>query len=151
MSDCIACAVVTGEAPLPGGLVHATSHWRVEHCFGPLGVGTWIVKPARHVTFMGELTDGEADELGPLLRRVAAMAEELVPCEQVYVELWSHAGDPRGHLHFVVAPVTSEQVERFGRGPFLHAGMFAANEQPDPDAVEAISERARAAMTSSAS
>ncbi len=33
---------------LPGGLVHATDRWPVEHCLGPPGLGTWIVKSKRH-------------------------------------------------------------------------------------------------------
>jgi len=140
---CIACDINRGRAPLPGGLVHDTAHWRVEHCIGRLGVGTWIVKPKRHVTGVGDLRDEEAAELGPLLARTSRVAEQLVDCEQVYNELWSHAGSPRGHIHYVIAPVTSEQVARFGKGPNLHAGMFAAEEPLDLDAVEAISERAR--------
>ena len=38
-SDCAA-----DRAPLPGSLVHATDRGRVEHCLGPPGLGTWIVK-----------------------------------------------------------------------------------------------------------
>jgi len=146
VAGCIACDLSAGRAPLAGGVIHESEHWRVEHCVGRLGVGTWIVKPMRHVTGVADLTPTEAAEMGPLLARVAAMAEQLVVCEQVYVELWSHAGDPRGHIHFVVAPVTTEQVARFGKGPNLHAGMFAAKEPLDLDAVDAICERARAAM-----
>jgi hypothetical protein len=49
MNDCLACDLTEGRVPLPGGLIHETSRWRVEHCVGPLGVGTLIVKPKRHV------------------------------------------------------------------------------------------------------
>jgi hypothetical protein len=48
-SPCIACDLSAGRAPLPGGLIHRTQHWLVEHCIGPLGIGTLIVKPERHV------------------------------------------------------------------------------------------------------
>lgn len=27
--------------------IHETTHWLVEHCVGPLGLGTLIVKPRR--------------------------------------------------------------------------------------------------------
>ncbi len=67
--ECLACALTAGTRELPGGLIHATAHWRVEHCVGPLGIGTLIVKPIRHVTQVADLDDEEADELGPLLRR----------------------------------------------------------------------------------
>ena len=48
MSDCLACELIAGERELPGGRVFATDHWVVEHCVGPLGVGTLLVKPFRH-------------------------------------------------------------------------------------------------------
>jgi hypothetical protein len=37
----IACGCAVDGVPLPGGLVHATDRWRVEHCLGPPGLGTW--------------------------------------------------------------------------------------------------------------
>ena len=47
-SECLACRLTAGDEPLPGGRIHATEHWLVEHCIGPLGTGTLIVKPFRH-------------------------------------------------------------------------------------------------------
>jgi ATP adenylyltransferase len=138
VTDCFACT--RGE--VAGGVVHETAHWVVEHCVGPLGLGTWIVKPKRHVTSVGELDDAEAAELGPLLAQTSRVADALVDCEQVYNELWSHAGDPRGHIHYVVHPVTTEQRERFGKGLNVSAGMFAAREHPDRDAVERMCDAA---------
>lgn len=136
MDGCLACDCAAGRLPLPGGLVHETAHWRVEHCLGPLGIGTWIVKPKRHVVSVGELDPDEAAELGPLLALTSRIADELVECEQVYNVLWSHAGDPRGHIHYVVHPVTSAQVNAYGKGPNVHVGMFTAGEHPDPESVE---------------
>lgn len=49
LDGCIACDLTHGRRDLPGGLIHETPHWRVEHCIGPLGVGTLVVKPLRHV------------------------------------------------------------------------------------------------------
>jgi diadenosine tetraphosphate (Ap4A) HIT family hydrolase len=77
---------------LPGGVIHATSRWLVEHTVGPLGVGTLIVKTKRHATRVSQLEEPEAAELGPLLRETAAVVDELVAPEQVYVWLFSHAG-----------------------------------------------------------
>lgn len=84
MGSCIACDLASGRLPLPGGRIHETTHWLVEHCVGPLGLGTLIVKPRRHVTTVAELTDDEAAELGPLLRVASEVASEVVPCEQIY-------------------------------------------------------------------
>jgi diadenosine tetraphosphate (Ap4A) HIT family hydrolase len=147
VEDCIACELSAGRRPLPGGTIHATDHWRVEHCVGPLGLGTLIVKPTRHVTAVAELTEAEAAELGGLLRRASAVASQLVPAEQVYNCLWSHAGGMPGHLHYVVQPVTAAQLERYGaHGPALQVAMFAADEALDEADVVLVAERARRAF-----
>jgi diadenosine tetraphosphate (Ap4A) HIT family hydrolase len=130
--------------PLPGGLIHATGGWRVEHCVGPLGLGTLIVKPERHITAVSELSDEEATALGPLLKLSSAVASELVGAEQVYNCLWSHAGGVPGHIHYVIQPVTAAQREYMGcHGPDLQTAMFAAAVLPDADEVQVIAERAR--------
>ncbi|MDJ0789967.1 MAG: hypothetical protein QNK05_24485, partial [Myxococcota bacterium] len=93
MSDvegCIACDLMAGRADRPGGLVHETRGWVVEHCVGPLGVGTLLVKPRRHCLHVGDLDGEEARELGPLLQRTSACVEQLNAADQVYVCLWSH-------------------------------------------------------------
>ena len=97
--DCLACDLASGRIPLPGGLIHETGTWRVEHCVGPLGLGTLIVKPARHVTAVADLSGQEASELGPLLVRASGIVRELTGADQVYNCLWSHAGGIPVHLH----------------------------------------------------
>ncbi len=147
---CLACDLTHGRASLPGGVIHATSSWRVEHCVGPLGVGTLLVKPLRHVQSVGELTSEESAELGPLLIRATDVVDKLVNPEQVYVCLWSHAGRQRGHVHFVVQPVTTELIEAHGAyGPALQTAMFEAGESPDPDAVEGFCHQARSLLNGS--
>jgi diadenosine tetraphosphate (Ap4A) HIT family hydrolase len=107
MNDCFACQLSDGRRPLPGGLVHAEGGWRIEHGVGPLGLGTLIVKPERHITAVADLDDGEASALGPVLERASAVASALVPAEQVYNCLWSHARGIPVHIHYVVQPVTA--------------------------------------------
>jgi diadenosine tetraphosphate (Ap4A) HIT family hydrolase len=127
---------------LPGGLIHETSRWRVEHCVGPLGVGTLVAKPKRHVLRVSDLDDTEAQEMGPLLRRVARAVEELTSAGHVYVCLWSHGPV---HLHYVVQPVTADDVADLGvYGPRMQAAMFERGEPVDPEAAEAFAQRARA-------
>ena len=141
---CLACDLSTGAAPLPGGRLHRTSHWVVEHSVGPLGVGTLIVKPLRHVLNLGLLTPEESEELGPLLRLVTAAVTEVVEPEQVYVCQWSHSGGVPGHVHFVVQPATRALMERFDAyGPALQMAMFRDGPTPDVLAVEAICARFR--------
>ena len=142
--DCQTCELSDGRQDLPGGLIHRTDHWLVEHCVGPLGLGTLIVKPQRHVTAVAELTGAEAEELGPLLRRASSIAAELVPAKQVYNCLWSHAGGVPGHLHYVVQPVTQRQMDEFGaQGPALQAAMFARRATLERAEVERVADVAR--------
>ena len=148
---CIACDLTAGRLPVPGGVIADTEYWRVEHTVGPLGVGTLIAKPLRHVVHVAELTAEEAAELGPALHRTAAVVTELLRPEQVYVCLWSHAGGIPGHIHFVVQPITSDAIDDRGfYGPTLQVAMFAADIAPPRDAVEAFCERARAAWSEEA-
>lgn len=145
---CLACDLADGRLPLPGGVVHETEHWLVEHCVGPLEVGALIVKPKRHVVHVWDLIENEAAELGTLLRTASVVVAELTAPEQVYVCLWSHAGGEPGHIHFVVQPVTREAMEKHqAYGPRLQVAMFAAGETPDAGAVEAFCDRARHAFS----
>jgi len=116
----------------------------VEHCIGPLGLGTLVVKPQRHVTAVGDLSDDEAGELGPLLRQTSAVVRDLVDADQVYNCLWSHARGKPVHIHYVVQPVTKEQTDRFGaQGPALQVAMFASGQIPDPAEVDRLADLAR--------
>ncbi|MEU9403655.1 hypothetical protein [Streptomyces sp. SID4985] len=142
--SCLACALTAGTAPLPGGQVLRDDRWVVEHCVGPLGLGTFVVKPLRHVLHVAELTSREAAELGTLLRRVSAAVTEATAPEQVYVCLWSHSGGVPGHIHFVVQPVDRETMTRFNAsGPELQLAMGKAGCFPDPAQVERICDRVR--------
>lgn len=146
-AGCLACELVSGASPLPGGRITESDGWVVEHCVGPLGVGTLVVKPVRHVVHLAELDDAESAALGPLLRRTAAAVTEVVHPEQVYVCLWSHSGGEPGHIHFVVQPVSRATMERYDSyGPTLQAAMFHNGSPPDADAVDAVCERFRAVM-----
>ena len=148
VGGCIACDLTHGRQLLPGGPIAETAYWRVEHCVGPLGVGTLLVKPIRHVESVGALSAEEAAALGPLLRQTSMVVAELCRPEQVYVCLWSHADRRPGHVHFVVQPATSETIDEHGQvhGPALQAEMFRRDVIPDMEAVEALAARARALM-----
>jgi diadenosine tetraphosphate (Ap4A) HIT family hydrolase len=142
--ECEACALASGTRELPGGLIHERHGWRVEHCVGPLGVGTLIVKPHRHVTAVADLTDNESAALGPLLRDASAVATALTDADQVYNCLWSHAGGVPVHIHYVIQPVTAAQIESIGiYGPRLQVEMFERGEPPTTADVVDACERAR--------
>ena len=145
--DCMACQLSSGTLELPGGLIHRTRFWLVEHCIGPLGLGAMVVKPERHVTSVPDLSEDEAVELGPLLRRASIVARQLVDASQVYNCLWSHAGGEPVHIHYVVQPVTEDQLSHFGvHGPNLQVAMFSAGEPPAAGEIEQIAALARLAF-----
>jgi diadenosine tetraphosphate (Ap4A) HIT family hydrolase len=144
MSYCMACALSSGELPLPGGLIYRTEHWLVEHCVGPLGLGTLIVKAERHVTAVADLSKEESEELGPLLQGASSVASQLAVADQVYNCLWSHAGGVPVHIHYVIQPVTKEQMATFSSyGPTLQTAMFSSGTKPDPKDVERVAAQAR--------
>ena len=146
MEGCLACDLYEGRVDLPGGVIHDSGRWVVEHTVGTLGVGTLIVKPRRHVVHVSELDDGEARELGPLLQRAATVVGELTEPDQVYVCLWSHHGGRPVHIHFVVQPVTRTLMDEIGElGPSLQAAMFDRGAYPAREEVETFAERARLA------
>jgi diadenosine tetraphosphate (Ap4A) HIT family hydrolase len=148
VEGCLACDLAEGRIPLPGGVIHESPSWFVEHCVGPLGVGTLVVKTKRHVTRVSQLTDEEAAELGPLLRHTAAVIDQLLAPEQVYTWLFSHADAEPAHLHYVVQPATRALMDEFGGqyGPQLTTAMFARSELPNAAEVEDFAEQARNAF-----
>jgi len=149
VEGCIACDLAEGRLPLPGGRVHEPPCWLVEHCVGPLGVGTLIVKPRRHIVHVADLDYEEATELGPLLRTIAAIVTDLTDPEQVYVTLWSHADAVPGHIHWVVQPVTAASMAAHGglHGARIQVEMFDRRVEPPLAEVEAFCERARSLLS----
>ncbi|MEU8589182.1 hypothetical protein AB0C59_19575 [Streptomyces sp. NPDC048664] len=144
---CLACDLLSGEAELPGGPLLRHGGWAVEHCVGPFGTGTVVVKPVRHVEHVAELTAAEAAELGPLLRRVSAAVTSVMDPDQVYVCLWSHAGGVPGHVHFVVQPAVREDMSRYDAfGPGLQRAMAEDGRFPDPARIEEVCDRLRLAL-----
>jgi diadenosine tetraphosphate (Ap4A) HIT family hydrolase len=125
-------------------VIFETGGWLVDHCIGPLGVGTLIVKPKRHVVHVADLEPDEAAELGPLLRRTSAVVAQLARAEQVYATLWSHMGGVPVHIHFVVQPVTRNLMDELGlHGPRLQVAMFDRGELPDPAEAASFAAQAR--------
>lgn len=147
VEGCLACDLTRGRRDLPGGPLHATEHWAVEHCIGPFGVGALIVKPLRHCEHVWELSADEAAELGPLLRLATSVVAGLLAPDQVFVTLWSFADWRPGHIHFVLQPAWSEMRQTYEHpGPCLQRDMLHQNGPPPPDEVEAFAERARRAF-----
>lgn len=150
MEGCLACDLSAECRELPGGCIYTGQYWVVEHCVGPLPVGTLICKPRRHCEHVWELTTEEAEELGPLLRRVTRVIQQLSLPDQVYVCLWSHAGWQPGHIHFVLQPVWRAQAAQHPQpGPMLQVELFSAHQAPPANEVALYADQARNLFASS--
>lgn len=144
MEDCLACALTNGDLPLPGGTIARHHGWVVEHCVGPLGVGTLVVKPERHVVALADLTSKEAQAMGQVLHRAARVVSELTRPAQVYLCLWSHAERRPSHIHFVVQPVDHAVMKRHdAHGPKLQASMLNGTTHPTLRCWRSFADRAR--------
>jgi diadenosine tetraphosphate (Ap4A) HIT family hydrolase len=123
--------------PLPGGLIAETKTWRAEHCIGPFGPGSVVVKTKAHREALWQLTPEEASELGPFLARVSGAIVDGLGAERAYLTMW--VDKPPHHVHMVVYPrwptddkrALDLQNERYQAGP------------PPDDEMEAAAERLR--------
>jgi diadenosine tetraphosphate (Ap4A) HIT family hydrolase len=145
VDGCLGCEIADGRREVPGGIVHQTRHWIVNHAVGRLNLGTLIVAPRAHVVAVADLDDDAAAELGPLLRGAARVIEAICQPEQTYVCVWSHGRSERRHLHILVQPVTTALVVQYDglRSEQLQARVMATGEPPDPAEVEQFCADAR--------
>jgi diadenosine tetraphosphate (Ap4A) HIT family hydrolase len=145
IAGCLGCEIAAGRREVPGGIVHQTTRWIVNHAVGRLSLGTLIVAPRDHVVAVADLDDVAAAELGPLLRDAARVVEAICRPEQTYTCVWSHGRTERRHLHILVQPVTATIVAQYGglRSEQLQARMMTAGEPPDPAEIERFCAAAR--------
>lgn len=139
MGSCIACDLINGIAELPGGQIYSTDFWVVEHCIGPFGVGSLVVKPRRHCVHYWDLSAEEALEVGPLLKLVSTALKYVLEVDQVYICLWSHMNWEPGHIHFLVQPISKDlKGEHAKNGAYLQIGMIEKCNYPDKEKAEEL-------------
>jgi diadenosine tetraphosphate (Ap4A) HIT family hydrolase len=100
--ECLPCAILRGERPVPGGVVLEDDHWFADHCLGPFGVGSFVVSTREHRGSLWEMTSSEAASLGPFLRRLSDAIVNALGAERVYLGMWVDL--PPHHLHLVLEP-----------------------------------------------
>lgn len=138
MDTCFICRKHEGlEAAPPGGYIYEDEHWMVCHAPGKLGpLGTLFIESRRHFLDYSEMTQEEADALGPLLKRVYQALRQHTDAERIY-QLSTMEGQP--HLHMWIVARRREISER---------GLkFLARDDSceDQDAV-ALAEKLRASL-----
>jgi diadenosine tetraphosphate (Ap4A) HIT family hydrolase len=111
---CVACEANAGQRTTPGGVIHQDAHWRLEHALSPAPLAGWLIlKPLRHCEGLEELTEAEADALGPLLRRACAALRAATGADKVYSAFW---GEAVAHLHIHLIPRAPDLPDDL-RGP----------------------------------
>lgn len=132
MTDCALCAgnelIESATAPARER-VRVTDGWRVVAHRSALP-GWMLLVPRRHVESLHEFTDGEATELGALIRDATAVLVTEFGAQKSYVMQFAEG---MKHAHFSIAPrMTDLPLDRVG------AAISAYNSQDTP-----LDERAR--------
>jgi len=101
----------------------------VVHCYGT-SVEGWLVLVCRaHRPALADLTDAEAAELGPLLKRTStALREHLRAVKTYAVQFAEHPRHPHVHVHVIPRPA---DLPEEARGPRIFDRLGV----PDADAV----------------
>ena len=131
MAVCRTCELVerrgAGLAP-PWDSIWRTPGWDIAHAFGTSIEGWTVLVVRRHILSVGDLTESEARELGPLLSGLSRAVQKATGCAKTYVAQFAeHPQHP--HVHFHVIPRADDLPEEH-RGPaiFNHLGIEGGNE-----------------------
>ena len=73
-----------GQAPLWDN-IYQTEFWDVVHAYNSALPGWLVLVVQRHIESLDELTEQEAAELGPLIRRVSLSLKSVIGCKKTYV------------------------------------------------------------------
>ena len=135
MSECVTCSLIArrdaGEAPAWDRILR-TDRWDVVHAFGTSLEGWLVLVVRRHITAVADLTDDEAAELGPLIKRVSAAVQEVVDCDKTYVvQLAEHRDHPHVHVHVIPRP---RDLPHELQGPRVFALLGVSDDQAVDDA-----------------
>jgi diadenosine tetraphosphate (Ap4A) HIT family hydrolase len=141
MKICLACRLNKNPNLVPGGRITEGKYWIVEHCIGPCGIGTLVIKTKRHKERFSKCTDEELNEFCRLFKQIHQAIEAIIKPDQIYVSKW---GEETRHLHVLVQPI-SKAIKRklAAKGPTLQAKMFKKAEKPDWKEAEKIAIKIR--------
>jgi histidine triad (HIT) family protein len=74
MSDCLFCRIIAGE--IPASIVYQDDHLVAFNDINPQAPVHILVVPKKHVATLNDLTDGDDQLVGEMVRRAAAIASE---------------------------------------------------------------------------
>ncbi len=111
-----------GQAPLWDN-IHQTEFWDVVHAYNSALPGWLVLVVQRHIESLDELTEQEAAELGPLIRRVSLSLKSVVGCTKTYAIQFAEARQ-HPHVHFHIVPRMADQpAERRSAGIMGYLGV----------------------------
>ena len=96
-------------APLWDCILRA-EYWDLVHCYETALPGWLVLVARRHMAAIDELSEAEAAELGPLLRRTSAALRAVTSCLKTYVMQFAESPQ-HPHMHFHVIPRMRDQPE----------------------------------------
>ncbi len=123
---CKACEMTErrrlGKSPL-WDCIYQTEFWDVAHAFNTALPGWLVLVLRRHIESLDELTEQEAAELGPLIRRVSLAIKAVIGCVKTYViQFAEHKDYP--HVHFHIVPrMANQPTERRSTQVFAYLGV----------------------------
>ena len=144
-SPCKTCELTAqrrlGKAPLWDS-IYQTEFWDVAHAFNTALPGWLVLVLQRHIESLDELTDQEAVELGPLIRRVSLSLKTVVGCVKTYViQFAEHEDHP--HVHFHIVPrMANQPADRRSTQVFAYLGV-SQEESVSEDQMDEIGGRIR--------
>ncbi|WP_017298720.1 HIT family protein [Nodosilinea nodulosa] len=100
--DCLACQILAGTQAVSGGTIAENAWWVADHCVGPYGLGSVVIKTRTHRENLWELSMAESASLGPFLQQMSEAIALAMEAERVYISLW--VDQPPYHVHFVLQP-----------------------------------------------
>jgi diadenosine tetraphosphate (Ap4A) HIT family hydrolase len=110
--DCLACQILAGTHTVPGGTIAENDWWVADHCLGPYGLGSVVIKTRTHRENLGDLSVAEAAALGPFMQQISVSMTQALGAARVYVSLW--VDQPPYHVHFVLQPRYPDNPQELG-------------------------------------
>jgi diadenosine tetraphosphate (Ap4A) HIT family hydrolase len=109
-APCLACDVVHGTHPLPGGILLREEGFALHVLADPSPIRGWLVLTSeRHARAWYDLAPAELAALGPLAARVMAAQRAALGAEHVYALA---IGDVLRHFHLHLVPRYADTPER---------------------------------------
>ncbi|MEO0538133.1 MAG: HIT family protein [Cyanobacteria bacterium P01_A01_bin.123] len=138
--DCLACQILSGQLSTPGGTIAENEWWLADHCLGPYGVGSVVVKTKAHRENISDLTANELAAMGFFLQQISTAMEQALGAERIYINLW--VDEAPHHVHFVLQPRYPGKQELGLKGIELQVFRALAT-PPTADQAAAAAEKIR--------